>query len=119
MPGLPEQSPQARLSAEKQKAMARIELLSGDVEDIDAEIAATSSDDEHDPEGSTLAFERAKTSTLLTQEHDYLKEIERARERLADGTYGTCERCGVPMPKERLAALPVARRCVQCRSISG
>ena len=99
--------------------MARIELLSRDVEDIDAEVAATASDDEHDPEGSTLAFERAKTSTLLKHEYVFLKEIERARDRLLGGTYGTCERCGLPISRERLAALPVARRCVQCSSASG
>ena len=38
--------------------------------------------------------------------------------RLADGTYGTCERCGLPISRERLAVLPVVRRWVQCRSTS-
>ena len=80
MPQFPEQSSQDRLTAEKQKTLARIELLSGDIESIDAEAAATTSDDEHDPEGSTLAFERAKTSALLNQEHRHLEEIERAED---------------------------------------
>ena len=78
-PRFPEQSRQDRLRAEKQKTKTRIKLLSGDVEDIDAEVAAIRSDDEHDPEGSTLAFERAKTSTLLKQELVYLKEIEKRK----------------------------------------
>jgi RNA polymerase-binding transcription factor DksA len=104
-----------RLSMEKRATLARIASLTDDVEDIDAGIAAAHSDDEHDPEGSTLAFERARISTLLGQDRAYLEEIERAQGRLADGTYGTCEHCGAAIPPERLAARPVARVCVQCR----
>ena len=114
-----ELSPHDRLSVEKLTTIARIESLVGDLEDMDAGMTAANADDEHDPEGSTLAFERARTSTLLNQDRAYLDEIDQARERLAEGTYGTCERCGDAIPRERLAALPVARRCVQCRSTSG
>lgn len=102
-----------RLSVEKQTAIARIESLTGDLEDMDTVV---NSDDEHDPEGSTLAFERARISTLLDQDRRYLEEIERAQGRFVDGTYGTCEQCGTAIPRERLAARPVARTCVQCRS---
>lgn len=90
-----------RLSMEKQTASARIESLTGDVEEMDAVV---NSDDEHDPEGSTLAFERARISTLLGQDRRYLEAIERAKDRFADGTYGTCEQCGAAIPPERLAA---------------
>jgi DnaK suppressor protein len=103
-----------RLRTEKQATVARIESLTGEIEDIDAGIAGANSDDEHDPEGSTLAFERARISTLLVQDRRHLEEIERAQGRLADGTYGMCERCGAVIPGERLAARPVARVCVQC-----
>ena len=65
-----------RLSMEKQTASARIESLTGDVEEMDAVV---NSDDEHDPEGSTLAFERARISTLLGQDRRYLEAIERAQ----------------------------------------
>ena len=43
-----------------------------------------------------------------------LGEIERALERIDDGTYGLCERCGEPIAAERLEALPYAVRCVGC-----
>jgi len=104
---------------EKRATIARIESLTGEVEDIDAGHAGANSDDEHDPEGSTIAFERARISTLLDQDSAYLEEIERAQERLGDGTYGTCERCGTAIPPERLAARPVARMCVECRTPGG
>jgi DnaK suppressor protein len=116
---VPDQNAQHRLSVEKQRTVARIESLSVDVDSIDAGNAVANSDDEHDPEGSTLAFERARLSTLLNQSRANLEEIERAQDRLANGTYGTCELCGAPIPRERLAARPVARTCVQCRSDIG
>jgi DnaK suppressor protein len=113
-----EQSTEDRLSTEKYSTVARIEALTCEIEDIDAGMVGANSDDEHDPEGSTLAFERARISALLSQDRSYLEEIERAQDRLADGTYGTCEHCGAAIPRERLAARPGARVCVQCRAMS-
>jgi hypothetical protein len=74
-----EQSAQDRLSVEKQATIARIESLTGDVEDIDAAMAGPNSDGEHAPEGSTLAFGRARISTLLGLDRAYLDEIERRK----------------------------------------
>ena len=42
-----------------------------------------------------------------------LDDVEKALERLDDGTYGTCEVCGDALPDEQLAASPAARRCGQ------
>lgn len=44
-----------------------------------------------------------------------LEEIDAALERLDAGDYGTCPRCGKPIPAERLEILPYARCCVGCR----
>lgn len=44
-----------------------------------------------------------------------LREIEGALERIADGTYGTCMDCGMPVSRKRLEALPWARYCVACQ----
>ncbi len=95
--------------------MAHIEALTAEFDDIVAGTAGGNSDDEHDPEGSTLAFERARVSALLSREQAHLAELERAGSRVADGTYGVCTQCGAAIPRERLAALPAARTCVQCR----
>ena len=113
-----EQSTADRLSEERRTTVARIDALTGEVEDIHTASVGANADDEHDPEGSTIAFERARVSTLLDQGRAYLEEIERAQERLVDGTYGTCERCGAAIPAERLAARPVARTCVECPTAS-
>lgn len=74
----------------------------------------TTDDDEHDPEGSTIAFERAKIAALIADTESELRDIDAAESRLATGTYGSCERCGGEIPAIRLEALPAARRCVHC-----
>ena len=47
-----------------------------------------------------------------------IEEIDAALERLDAGEYGTCPRCGEPIPAERLEILPYARHCVRCRQRS-
>ena len=59
-------------------------------------------------------FEQDFTLTLLESEEQTLAKIETALARIADGTYGTCESCGGPIPKPRLQAIPYALRCVTC-----
>jgi DnaK suppressor protein len=110
-----ERSAAELLDAEKRTTMAHVEALTAEFDDIVATMADGNADDEHDPEGSTLAFERARVAALLSQERAYLVELERAGDRVADGTYGVCEQCGTALPPERLAARPAARTCVQCR----
>ena len=71
-------------------------------------------DDEHDPEGATIAFEREQLTALRRQACDRIVEIDEALQRLAAGTYGMCEQCGAVIPDERLAIRPAARTCVRC-----
>jgi len=70
-------------------------------------------DDEHDPEGSTIAYERTQIAALVRQAEQHLTEIDAALERIADGSYGRCEVCGEEIPAARLEARPTARTCVQ------
>lgn len=74
----------------------------------------TTNDDEHDPEGATVAFERAQVVGLLEQARAELRALDAANERLRAGTYGTCMRCGHPIAPERLDALPAATHCIRC-----
>jgi RNA polymerase-binding transcription factor DksA len=105
-----------RVEAERQATLARIAALTAEFDDIVASTVDSNSDDEHDPEGSTIAFERSRVTTLLSQARSLLKELERAQERAADGTYGLCEVCGAAISSDRLDALPMARTCVHCAS---
>ncbi|GCD18976.1 TraR/DksA family transcriptional regulator [Cellulomonas algicola] len=74
----------------------------------------SNADDEHDPEGATIAFERAQVDALAAAASERLAEVDRALRRLDEGTYGTCASCGRPIPPERLAARPTATTCVTC-----
>jgi DnaK suppressor protein len=47
---------------------------------------------------------------------EQLAEVDRALEKLDDGTYGTCDRCGTDIPQGRLEVHPSATRCVACAS---
>ena len=74
----------------------------------------TSNDDEHDPEGTTIAYERAQVSAMLAQARDDLVALDAALDRLGNGTIETCSVCGGPIAFERLLALPGVRTCVKC-----
>ncbi|MET0233798.1 MAG: TraR/DksA C4-type zinc finger protein [Kibdelosporangium sp.] len=76
--------------------------------------AWTSHDDEHDPEGATIAFERAQVAGLLELVNAELGDLDAAQARIQAGTYGQCERCTQPIGAGRLEALPGARICVRC-----
>ena len=87
------------------------------IEVFDAIVAsadAANLDDEHDPEGATIGFERAQLSCMVERARTQLGEINDALERLRRGSYGVCERCGRQIPGERLGAQPATRTCVEC-----
>ena len=104
----------ARLDAEKRSAVEQLRTLRREFDGIVAASVDSNADDEHDPEGSTIAFERSQIGALIEQAELRLAEIEAARNRVQLGTYGLCERCGEPIPAERLDARPIARTCVTC-----
>ncbi|GAA3132455.1 TraR/DksA family transcriptional regulator [Nonomuraea salmonea] len=104
------------LDADRRRTTDRIALLGRDRDEIVTSSALTASDDEHDPEGTSTAFERAHVQALLDQALTHLAELDLASERLRDGTYGTCARCGQRIPIERLQILPAIKTCVNCAS---
>jgi DnaK suppressor protein len=106
-----------RLEAERQRVHGRLAALTGDYASVVAASLDTNADDEHDPEGATIAFERSQIGALVAQARAHLAEVDLAVERLDDGTYGTCERCGDAIPAGRLEARPTARRCVACAAL--
>ncbi len=105
---------QTLLLADRERTVRRLAALTGDYEEVVAASRDTNADDEHDPEGATIAFERSQVGALVVAARAHLAEIEAAEQRLAAGTYGDCERCGEPIGVERLAVRPTARRCIAC-----
>jgi RNA polymerase-binding transcription factor DksA len=108
----------ALLEAERQAAMTLLATLTRDFTGIVDASADSNADDEHDPEGSTIAFERSQVGALIEQAERRIAEIEAARARVDAGTYGRCEVCGEPIAEGRLEARPVARTCVGCATAS-
>lgn len=76
------------------------------------------SDDEHDPEGSTIAWDRATQEATAEAARTHFDEIDTAIARIRAGWDGACLDCGAPIPAERLAVRPSADRCVPCASRS-
>jgi RNA polymerase-binding transcription factor len=72
--------------------------------------------DEESGEGDTLAVERERDLALSAQARAAIEQIDRAIEKIHDGSYGKCDSCGTAIPKERLKALPYAALCVKCKS---
>ena len=104
------------LDAERASTLKRLAGLEREFGGIVESASSANADDEHDPEGATIAFERQHVAALLGQARDHLAEIDSALRKLDDGSYGVCETCGQPVGAGRLAARPTAARCVRCAS---
>lgn len=108
----------ALVEADRERTAERLAFLTRDLTGIVESAALVATDDEHDPEGSSTAFERAHVQALVDQGRDHLRQLDLALDRMAAGTYGTCERCGQPIPAERLRIRPATTTCVTCAARS-
>jgi RNA polymerase-binding protein DksA len=111
--------PDARavLAADRVATLSRLASLEREQADIIAAAQSANSDDEHDPEGATIAFEREHAGALARQARQHLTDIDAALARLEAGRYGICERCGTPIGPARLAARPAAATCIACAGL--
>jgi len=97
--------------ADAERSVASLERSHADVV---AAARDANADDEHDPEGATIAFEREQVAALLAQGRRRVEELRSALERARAGAYGGCESCGSPIGAARLEARPAARTCIAC-----
>ncbi|MCL6637645.1 MAG: TraR/DksA C4-type zinc finger protein [Alicyclobacillus sp.] len=105
------------LEQERQRVLDRLED-SGDYgldDPLRDELGELSTVDNHPADVASEVFERGKDIALRDLDQIRLQQVDRALQALAEGTYGTCQRCGQPIPVERLEANPVATFCVQCQ----
>lgn len=104
----------------QQRVDARADLATraGDLADIVSAASDVATDDEHDPDGATIAFERAQVAALMAQAARRIADLDDALRRVAQGSYGTCQVCGAQISAERLEARPAARTCFAC-ALSG
>ena len=110
------ETPRELLENQRRVMLARLSSLTGDFDSVVAASRDTNADDEHDPEGATIAFERAQLDALVRQARRHLEDVEAALARVEDATYGVCALCGQPIAAARLEAKPEASLCVQCAS---
>jgi RNA polymerase-binding protein DksA len=87
---------------------------------VEESFAATQSDmtgdvglDDESADAGTATFEREKDLSIENNVRDLLRKIDKALKRMDEKTYGLCERCGRPIEKARLKALPYAELCIR------
>ena len=113
------ETPESRLNFDRERALGQIADLEREFTAIVASAADGSAggDDEHDPEGATVAFERQHVAALLDRARAHLEAIDTALRKVDAGSYEICDVCGRPIGAERLAARPAALTCVRCAAI--
>ena len=104
----------ARLEAALAENADQLAALGRQHGEIVAASRDSNADDEHDPEGATIAFERQQVVALVEQLERTRADIERALALHDRGEYGRCESCGRPIGAARLEARPTARTCIGC-----
>jgi DnaK suppressor protein len=122
----PSTMPQAKLSKkEKDDLRARLLTEQGELqaqlEGIEEDtFAATQSEmtgdvglDDEMADAGTATFEREKDLSIEQNVRDLLQKIDRALKRMDEGTFGICDRCGKPIEKARIKALPYADLCIK------
>lgn len=82
---------------------------------LTSSIDELSSYDQHPADHGSETFEREKDLGLLLDTYEQLNQVEYAKQRLVEGTYGMCEACGWRIGWDRLEALPYARLCIDCK----
>ncbi len=106
----------AVLTAAARDAAEQLAAITRQLASVVEASAGDNADDEHDPEGATIAFERAQLGFLREQAVTRGNEIDLALARLEAGSYGVCVRCGNPISRERLDARPASATCIACAS---
>lgn len=101
------------LHEERQRKLALLPALREDITSVNSARRDSNVDDEHDPEGSTIAFELSQASALLEQSRASLVQIDAALARMEEGSYGVCAVCGTEIPVGRLEARPWTAYCIE------
>jgi DnaK suppressor protein len=73
--------------------------------------------DNHLADSATATLNREIDYTLEENAEHVLQAVNEALQRIEDGTFGTCGRCGKPIAEERLEAIPYANRCIDCKRL--
>jgi len=120
---MPTRLTQARIKELKERLLQKREETLKELKTVEQSLKAGSQaelvgdnafDDEFADSGSAT-FERERDLSLYETLKDLLARVDRALNRIDQGTYGACLKCGAPIPPERLEAIPFAELCVECK----
>ena len=98
-----------RVELEEQLTTIETESFATSQSDMSGEVAF----DEENADAGTFTFERERDLSIENNVRDLLAKIDRALTRMDEGTYGICSRCGKPIEKARLKALPYVDLCLK------
>jgi DnaK suppressor protein len=104
----------ARLEVERGELQAQLQQIEElAFANTQSDISGEVSFDEENADAGTFTFERERDLSIENNVRDLLGKIERALGRIEDGSYGMCSRCGKPIEKARLKALPYVDLCIK------
>jgi DnaK suppressor protein len=104
------------LSERRDELQTEYDQTINDIAELQRDRLTDSAGDDQADTG-TKTFEREQEISLANNILERITQVERALERLDEGSYGWCERCGNAIPVERLAAFPSATLCVTCKQL--
>ncbi|HVL32514.1 MAG TPA: TraR/DksA C4-type zinc finger protein [Actinomycetota bacterium] len=110
-------------AAQLDRARTALEELRSDLRNQLADLGANPDEDSLDnveydggfADSAQSTAERGKVLALIDRLRDQLRQVDHARLKMEQGTYGKCESCGEPIGPERLEALPYSTLCVNCK----
>jgi DnaK suppressor protein len=105
----------AALESERDRLAGEIEEYEREGQETLSDVSGENNYRDHMADQGSATFARELDMTLAEQARESLEQIERALRRMDDGTYGTCARCGEPIPTGRLDAMPEAELCGACK----
>ena len=103
----------ARLSAEVQEDVSNDVATPGMASSDHAQWEASGGSSNHLADDATELFLQEEEIAIDNSLRGMITEIDNALERIANGTYGKCERCGKPIPLKRLEARPFSTLCIE------
>jgi RNA polymerase-binding transcription factor len=108
----------AELEAQRETFLRELtELEAGTFNQSQSDLSGEVSFDEESADAGTFTFERERDLSLGNNLRDLLDKVDSALRRIKSGTYGSCERCGRPIDKARLRALPYSVLCIDCKKL--
>jgi len=104
----------ARLESERKRLIEEMEQLKSSIRPADERREGSPFGKRE--EEATESYELERRLTLEKSIREQLASVEHALQKFEDGTYGSCDNCGKPIPPERLEALPQATLCLDCKA---